>query len=323
MTTYQLITGDAIASLQQLPEKSIQTCITSPPYFGLRDYGVDGQLGLEATPEAYVRALVDVFREVWRVLKDDGTLWLNLGDSYARTGGTDKQVSKTARAGNTINSMKIRGDRTQKTPRGYKEKDLLGIPWTVALALREDGWYLRRDIIWSKRNPMTESVTDRPTTSHEYLFLLSKRPRYYYDKVAIMEPSDPAAMRKGAPKRRQPPPGSAPDAGFKNGRRYPMRNKRSVWTLSTAPYNGAHFATFPPSLVEPCVLAGSRIGDTVLDCFSGSGTTGMVAVRHGREYVGIDLNTANVALAVARIEPALQEWRDRKEGEKQIALFDE
>lgn len=263
------IWGDAGRELSSLPAGSVQCCVTSPPYFGLRDYGTEGQIGLEPTPEAYVANLVSVFREVRRVLRADGTLWLNIGDSYASGGRTyrapDRKDSKGGR---------VTGTFRPTDPEGIKPKDMLGIPWALAFALRADGWYLRQDIIWSKPNPMPESVADRCTRAHEYVFLLSKSERYYFDREASLE------------------------ADVAGGR----RNRRSVWTLPTKAYKGAHFATFPPMLVEICLLAGSKPGDIVLDPFGGSGTTSFVAQKLGRRSIYVDLSPAYVELACARWE---------------------
>lgn len=274
----KIYTGDALAVLRKMTAASVQTCVTSPPYWGLRDYGVKGQIGLEKTPGEYVEKLVTVFREVRRVLKDDGTLWLNLGDSYA--GGGPHHGAK-----NTGKSATNRGSITgiDRLPiAGLKSKDLVGIPWRVAFALQSDGWYLRSDIIWAKPNPMPESVRDRPTKAHEYLFLLSKSPRYYYDADAIREPCVDG-MRM--PKKWNNPKG---------------KNKRTVWTITPKPYRGAHFATFPPQLIEPCILAGAPAGGVVLDPFSGAGTTAIVAEQHGRRAIGIELNPAYVELTAKR-----------------------
>jgi len=275
-----------------------QTCVTSPPYFGLRDYGHPDQIGLEPTPDEYVAKLVEVFREVRRVLRDDGTLWLNLGDSYARTGGTDRKVSATAKVGSTRNTLIQMSDRTSRaTTYGLKDKDLIGIPWRVAFALQADGWYLRQDIIWHKPNPMPESVRDRFTKAHEYIFLLSKSPRYYFDHEAIKEPSVYAdcgrpSKRKGEFKAKgEPLPGQLPFRAITE-----TRNRRSVWTVPTRPYKGAHFATFPRALIEPCILAGSRPGDVVLDPFMGSGTTAQVATDLGRQFIGCEINPKYVEL---------------------------
>jgi DNA modification methylase len=296
-----------------LADQSVQTCVTSPPYFGLRDYGNDGQIGLESTPDAYVAELVAVFREVRRVLKDDGTLWLNLGDSYARSAGPEE--SKLAslhtmgvgqRKAHEMGAMR-KGEN--RPPEGLKPKDLIGIPWRVAFALQADGWYLRQDIIWHKPNPMPESVTDRCTKAHEYVFLLSKSARYYYDADAIAEPSEWFGKdeRSGMGNIRYEGKRTEGDA-TKNGQQSfvtlnETRNRRSVWTVATKPYAGAHFATFPPDLIEPCILAGSKKGDLVLDPFGGSGTTGAVATGHGRDAVLCELNPDYADLAVQRIGP--------------------
>jgi len=281
----------------------VQCVVTSPPYFGLRDYGTTGQIGLEATPDAYVASMVEVFREVWRVLGDDGVLWLNLGDSYAGATTPGAWREGSARA-----DGEVRGDgATSRRNRngngaviGAKPKDLLGIPWRVAFALQADGWYLRSDVIWSKPNPMPESVTDRPTKAHEYLFLLTKNERYYYDARAIAEPAtEPHRVRLdvvGGSSHVER--GQHSKGGEFTGAA--MKNKRSVWTVNTMPYTGAHFATMPEKLVEPCILAGSRLGDRVFDPFIGSGTVGAVAERLGRRWVGTDLNPAYHALAKRR-----------------------
>ena len=274
-----------------------QMCVTSPPYFGLRDYGHEGQLGLEQTPDEYIAAMVDVFRDV---LADDGTLWLNIGDSYARTGGSDRKPSPTATVGNTLRSMEAMPSRKQHAPHGIKEKDLIGIPWMLAFALRADGWYLRQDIIWHKPNPMPESVTDRCTKAHEYVFLLSKSARYFMDAEGLKEPAVKGAsgssFNKGKTAEHQL--GRSSDAErTEDG----TRNRRSVWTVATRPYKGAHFATFPPALIEPCILAGSRPGDVVLDPFMGSGTTAAVALQHGRNAIGCELNPAYAPLISERL----------------------
>jgi site-specific DNA-methyltransferase (adenine-specific) len=280
VTTYRLIEGDCRASLRTLPAESVQTCVTSPPYFGLRDYGHDGQIGLETTPDEFVAALVAVFREVRRVLKDDGTLWLNLGDSY----GSSKQ--------------------------------LLGVPWRVAFALQADGWYLRQDIIWHKPTGMPESVKDRCTKSHEYIFLLSKSPKYLFNADAIAEPIAESTKKRCQHVVDFNEQFDPTKHKHTEGVQFPMeimtraakgllergvRNRRSVWTVPTRPYRGAHFATFPPKLIEPCVLAGSREGDTVIDPFNGAGTTGLVAIGHGRHYIGCELNSAYIELTRERL----------------------
>ena len=361
--SWRILQGDCIEQMKTLDEKSVQTCVTSPPYFRLRDYGHEGQIGLEPTPDEFVQALVEVFREVRRVLRDDGTVWLNLGDSYANpsagAGGAGKQWTNAG----TTNAIR---DHRKTTP-GIKPKDLIGIPWLVAFALRADGWYLRQDIIWAKPNPMPESVQDRCTKAHEYIFLLSKSQRYFFDADAIKEPlaAEPHA------------PGNTKLDASRNDHDQMQkvwgadgkRNKRSVWTVSTKPFSGAHFATFPPDLIEPCILAGSpekccascgaphvrvverksatpqheggdgnwiksereRTGQSpraggfydadsktlgfepsckcnaaaassvVLDPFAGSGTTGMVALRHNRSFVGCELNPEYVEIARRRI----------------------
>ena len=307
----RLWAADCLTVLPTLEAGSVQCVVTSPPYYGLRDYGVDGQIGLESSPDLYIENLVSVFREIWRVLRDDGTLWLNLGDSYAsvksRYSSSAQTISGNSR-GEPINHNKpdLYGNSI-----GLKDKDLMMIPARVALALQADGWYLRSDIIWAKPNPMPESVTDRPTKSHEHIFLLAKQERYYYDAEAISEPSiDPESYlgrRKRNHQKFDDQPMSDTRIGFEklNGQKYPTRNKRDVWTVNTHPYPEAHFATFPPKLIEPCVLAGSKPGDTILDPFCGSGTTGEVALKHHRAFVGIELNPAYVELAQSRTEQAL------------------
>lgn len=290
-----------------------QMCVTSPPYFGLRDYGHEGQIGLEQTPEQYITAMVEVFRCVRDVLADDGTLWLNIGDSYARTAGDDSK--KDPRSINTGYASVVAGGAAKKgnnrPPEGLKAKDLIGIPWMLAFALRADGWYLRQDIIWHKPNPMPESVRDRCTKAHEYLFLLSKSDRYYFDSEAMKEPATHAGKRvslgeKSFAKGQAAGAGVAPSGnGLAEFYDVPeTRNRRSVWTVSTRPYKGAHFATFPPALIEPCILAGSRPNDVVLDPFMGSGTTAQVALQHGRQYIGCELNPAYEALQQERIAKA-------------------
>ncbi len=381
---WQLLEGDCLKVLATLPAESVQTCITSPPYWGLRDYGSEGQLGLEAMPEAYVANMVAVFREVRRVLRYDGTLWLNLGDSYTSGGRKDRDSSLVSKTSGVTN--RSAGINRAQTPDGLKPKDLVGIPWRVAFALQADGWYLRQDIIWHKPNPMPESTTDRCTKAHEYIFLMTKSAHYFYDAEAVKE----RTRKIGGPARifgaklqtgtmRQDIGRDFVDTG--------TRNKRSVWTVTTKPFKGAHFATFPPDLIEPCVLAGSAdkccpkcgraweriterlrehgvaeagfpkteciadnqnahkrlhrrlkaardagephdnalggirtvgfrpacdcgetdsIPSTVLDPFNGAGTTGVVAIQHGRRYIGIDLNTDYLEMARKRI----QETRD-------------
>ena len=280
----------------------VQACVTSPPYFGLRDYGVDGQIGLEQTPEEYIAAMVEVFRCVRDVLADDGTLWVNIGDSYAAAGGAQVQGTKQTK-GSQDGAW---NGETRKPPPGIKNKDLIGIPWMLAFALRADGWYLRQDIIWHKPNPMPESVRDRCTKAHEYLFLLSKSERYFYDYEASMEPVSASTIKRLNQPTLTQQAGSDRVPGKTNGNmkavgRTDKRNRRSVWTVATRPYKGAHFATFPPALIEPCVLAGSRTGDIVLDPFMGSGTTALVAVQHGRQYLGCELNPEYAELQQQRL----------------------
>jgi DNA modification methylase len=350
MSKAKIIIGDVRTAMQSIPDQSVQTCVTSPPYWGLRDYGTgswiggdtecshkrdskysdktitghknpaiggigdaiyksvcercgatreDEQLGLEESPQQYVNQMVEVFREVWRVLKDDGTLWLNIGDSYAGSG-----KGPAGNLGATHNERHMEHKHSAIVPDGLKPKDLVGIPWRLAFALQADGWYLRQDIIWAKPNPMPESVTDRCTKSHEYVFLLTKSRQYLYNHEAIKETAltEPKARDKNA---------EGYQADYAKGERFSagervfgadgMRNKRDVWTVATKPYKGAHFAVMPEALVEPCILAGSAAGDTVLDPFTGSGTVGMVALRHNRNFVGTELNPEYAELAVNRI----------------------
>lgn len=388
----KIIQGDVIETLRSLPDGIVHTCVTSPPYWGLRDYGVAGQIGLEPTPEEYIEKMVEVFREVRRVLRDDGTLWLNLGDSYAGSGkgpsGKSAKVHATKDGRQTMNNR--RG-----VPYGLKPKDLVGIPWRVAFALQADGWYLRSDIIWHKPNAMPESVKDRPTKAHEYIFLLSKSPKYYYDADAIREPLAETTVERSKYPRFQNPKNrkdvncgnpKTEESAIKRMLRRGKRNKRTVWTVATRPFKGAHFAVFPPDLIEPCILAGSpektcphcgapwkrvtvnergfdenglcrgcgqprnkhkqgkksalraqawrddsasllddgalpcsapkTIGwkptcqcegndgsgrGVVLDPFFGSGTTGVVAAKHGRQWIGIELNPDYIEIAKRRL----------------------
>ena len=312
-----IIQGDALTRLKELPSEAVDCCITSPPYFGLRDYGVDGQIGLEATPEAYVARLVEVFREVRRVLKKEGTLWLNLGDSYAGSWGNyhpnsppgkhGQRLKETARWNRpAYEDQTFRPPTSNKLENGIKPKDLIGIPWAVAFALRADGWYLRQDIIWSKNNCMPESVTDRCTKSHEYLFLFAKSQCYYFDSEAIKEPSvtnDPRRpyTSKGAWEMDGRAPEQIHSGERRAGNNFSKRNKRSVWKVNTVPYREAHFATFPEKLIEPCIRAGCPEGGICLDPFFGAGTTGLVAKKLGRHYIGIELNEAYVGMAQKRI----------------------
>lgn len=315
-----VLLADALEGLRTLEPESVHTCVTSPPYFNLRDYGVAGQIGNEDTPEAFVGKLVEVFREVWRILRPDGTLWVNIGDSYATRSGNQPPT-------NTRNSC---GHTTKRQPSGYKYKDLIGIPWLLAFALRADGWYLRQDIIWNKSNCMPESVRDRCTKSHEYIFLLSKSERYYFDAEAISEPIAGASTKrymqnieKQSGSFKQPDRDGRPmkaalprfggekygtdqtkETRTKSGKTYvptPRRNKRDVRTVGTSGFRGAHFAVFPEKLIEPCVLAGCPEGGTVLDPFTGSGTTGVVAKRLGRNFVGCEINPDYAKMAADRI----------------------
>ena len=336
--------GDCLETLRQMPDRLVQTCVTSPPYFGLRDYsGGAAEIGREKTPEEFVAKLVTVFREVRRVLRDDGTLWLNIGDSYAGAGPN----RQTGFNGQSRSGKYGDGTDRRKPIIGFKPKDLIGIPWMLAFALRSDGWYLRQEIIWSKPNPMPESVTDRCTKSHEQIFLLAKSASYYCDMGAIKEPVAPASVQRlsqdvesqqgsfrvpgktngamkavgGArskrdsfkrddSKRAEAIPGQSVGTHREDREEsdWPVdeRNKRSVWTVSTKPYKGAHFATFPPDLIEPCVLAGAPAGGVVLDPFFGSGTTGQVAQALGRQFIGLELNEAYKPLQDERLrQPSL------------------
>lgn len=303
MPTARILVGDVRERLADLPDGSVQCCVTSPPYWGLRDYGHDGQLGLEQTPDEYVAGIVEVFREVRRVLADDGTLWLNLGDSYANSTASGPQGQSGQRASRTFTASGLGAGRNG-LPDGLKPKDLVGIPWRVAFALQADGWWLRQDIIWAKPNPMPESVTDRCTKAHEYLFLLAKSALYYYDAAAVAEPSlnlGVTDIRFGCSKYGD---SDDPKHATKSGNSYTdsgTRNRRSVWTVPTKPFSGAHFAVMPEALAEPCVLAGSRAADLVLDPFAGSGTVGVVALKHGRDFVGTELNPEYAAIAESRI----------------------
>lgn len=282
-----IYTGDALEVLRGLPDGSVNCCVTSPPYYALRDYGMDGQIGRESSPKEYVSRLTEVFAEVRRVLRPDGTLWLNLGDTYAGRGEEE-----------------------------IKPKDLIGIPWMAAFALRDDGWYLRNDIIWMKENPMPESVKDRCTRCHEHIFLFSKSKQYFFDYKAISEPVTESTKERlkrgiaGSNKYGAPIPGQPKvqtinlprgHGTISDGDINPLRSKRDVWIVNTVPFKGGHYAAYPPKLVESCILAGCPVGGVVLDPFMGSGTTGMVAKQHDRHYVGIEINPEFAALAEARI----------------------
>ena len=294
------VTGDCRETMRAWATAGVraQMCVTSPPYFGLRDYGHPGQIGLEQTPEEYIAAMVEVFRCVRNVLSDDGTLWVNIGDSYANGGRKTRDSD---------DKLEQRGMSMRPAdPAGIKPKDLIGIPWMLAFALRADGWFLRQDIIWHKPNPMPESVRDRCTKAHEYIFLLSKSERYFYDADAVMEPVAASTIERLSQPTLPQQVGSTRVPGKTNGNMKAVgnsetRNRRSVWTVATRPYKGAHFATFPPALIEPCILAGSRVNDIVLDPFMGSGTTAAVALQHGRQYLGCELNPAYQPLQDARI----------------------
>jgi DNA modification methylase len=285
--------GDCRETMRRWKEQGIkaQTCVTIPPYYGLRDYGHDGQIGMEETPEEYIKAMVEVFRCVWDVLEDDGTLWVNIGDSYYNyRPGQGQRQGKQSIASQKFSEVEICHKRGLKLD-GLKEKDLIGIPWMLAFALRADGWFLRQDIIWHKPNPMPESVQDRCTKSHEYIFLLSKSQKYFYDNEAIKEEAHTTdnSDRNRDESRLNNTPGRTRMAGLKTNQ-YETKNKRSVWTVTTKPYEGAHFAVFPSDLIEPCILAGAPVGGIVLDPFMGSGTTAQVAQNLGRQYLGCELN---------------------------------
>jgi DNA modification methylase len=302
--TVRIINADVMDGLAQLESESVHCVVTSPPYFGLRDYGMPGQIGLEPTPGHYVYKLVQVFSEIKRVLRTDGTAWLNLGDSYQTQGGRGEarmvELGKPSKNAKTVAEARGLAPGTKKHP-GLKPKDLIGIPWRVAFALQADGWWLRQDIIWSKPNPMPESVTDRCTKAHEYLFLLTKAERYFYDAEAIAEASSGLSGGGFSQKylESQPAHGAMMLARpTDNG----TRNKRSVWEVTTQPFPEAHFATFPPALIEPCIKAGCPEGGTVLDPFGGSGTTGLVADRLKRNAILIELNPEYAAMAERRVK---------------------
>ena len=330
-----LLHGDCREILPQLELESIQCCVTSPPYWGLRDYGEDGQVGLESSPDDYVSEIDEIFSHVNDALKPDGTLWLNLGDSYnSMQGKQNLSDSQFSTRGGGHKAGKVKYNLKNPIPKGLKNKDLVGIPWRVAFALQASGWYLRKDIIeeveiycpcgcghimeerivrysqdrvniWHKPNPMPESVTDRPTTAHEYLFLMAKSEKYYYNHEAIKEPARDYGKRDRSGWSRKI---HAKEMGIRphmGGEKCDFsatgRNKRSVWTVATKPYKEAHFAVFPPELIEPCILAGTKPGDIVLDPFSGSGTVGMQCKKHGRKYIGIDINSTYLDISPDRI----------------------
>jgi len=353
---HRILVGDCIDMMRKLPDKSVHTCVTSPPYFGLRDYGVDGQIGLEETPGEFIARLVEVFREVRRVLRDDGTAWVNMGDSYAGSWGAQgKRETPAAISRNSISNHPKLATGTGRLTEGYKGKDLMGMPWRLAFALQDDGWYLRQDIIWNKPNPMPESVRDRCTKSHEYVFLLSKSKKYYFDQAAILEPCSPNTharlsqdvqaqigseranggaksngnMKATARKTNGVGWGHGSDADERQRGRVKdndsmnsalaimptERNKRSVWTVATHSFKGAHFATFPPDLIRPCVLAGAPRGGVVLDPFGGAGTTSLVSMQEGRRSIICELNPEYAAMARRRIDTA---WLD---GAAQMDVF--
>ena len=309
---FEIICGDAKTVLRTLPENFFQCCVTSPPYWGLRDYGIDGQLGLEDTPTEYVDRMVQVFAEVHRVLKEDGTLWLNIGDVYFGGGYSNHKINGPEWA------TKMNGDKRRSRQQDYiranpslKPKDLVGIPWRLAFALRDFGWYLRSEIVWHKPNPMPESICDRPTKSHEQLFLLTKSKKYFYDNVASGEPMKAASKERYnyafcGTKNEQLAEANKKGVGRRtsiigNRSSKELRNMRTVWTMTTQRFKGAHFAVMPRGLVKPCLLAGGTPDCTVLDPFSGAGTTGVVACEMGMNYVGIELNPEYAKMSTARI----------------------
>ena len=311
LKTDTIINRDALYALRELPEESVHCCVTSPPYYALRDYGLDMQIGREDTPEQYIDRLTEVFRELRRVLRSDGTLWLNIADTYCGTGNKGYHADPKNPKGR--NGQQIaRNNRVS----GCKQKDLIGIPWLLAFALRADGWYLRSDIIWQKENPMPESVKDRCARCYEHIFLFSKSRKYFFDYKAISEPIAPATAErlkrgmKGGNKYGKPVPGQPQPQSINRPREHgeikdadinPLRNKRDVWKINTVPFKGGHYAAYPPKLVETCLLAGCPEGGIVLDPFMGSGTTGMVAAQMGRHFVGVELNPEYTDLAYKRI----------------------
>lgn len=306
---YTILHGDAVQRLKTLPDNSVHCCVTSPPYWGLRDYGVDGQIGLESTPEEYVSRMVEVFREVRRVLRDDGTCWLNIGDSYNAYNGNRGRSTSFQSATEEAYPLLPAGHGL--TAKGLKNKDLVGIPWRVAFALQADGWYLRQDIIWHKPNPMPESVTDRCTKAHEYVFRLTKSAKYWYDAdaVKILGSGQTQGGKEHKHTRNGANDFNRTKMGLMNlvGREWKTANLRSVWTITTKPYKGAHFATMPPELANTCILAGCPIDGITLDPFAGSGTTLAVALQNGRRAIGIELNPEYIDLAERRLEPEREE----------------
>ncbi len=308
MEVNKIYNGNSLDVLKTLPDESIDCCVTSPPYWGLRDYGMNGQIGVEETPEAFVNKLADLFDEVKRCLKDDGTLWLNLGDSYI-SAKCDYMPTQTLKNGNKSDYIQkdsgLGYPPNRRTQAGYKSKDLVGIPWMVAFELRKRGRWLRCDIVWNKPNPMPESVQDRPTRSHEFIFLMSKSKKYYYDYEAIKTPSqnpDVDYSKTHLVGNKRNPTDKV--NGFRpreTSAIYEMANKRDVWTVTTKPCADAHFATFPEELIVDCILAGCREGGTVLDPFFGSGTTGIVARKKNRNYIGIEINPKYIKIAENRL----------------------
>lgn len=321
-----ILCGDALETLKDFPDESINCCITSPPYYGLRDYHKKGQIGREATVEEYLNRLVAVFREVRRVLKKDGTCFLVLGDSYAGTSSKKEQRDPKYPKGRNGQDLSI----TQKVA-GYKAKDLMGIPWRLALLLREDGWYLRSDIIWHKENAMPEACRDRPTRSYEHIFLLSKSPKYYYDYEQMAEPMKEVSKKRYVRGRKPDNKYLKENSGAKlqkinEARKYgeykgdnipQFRNKRDIWTINTVSFRGNHYAVFPPKLAEICMIAGCPKGGIILDPFIGSGTVGFTAFLHNRKYIGIELNAEYVSLAKKRIESEVKEFNEEQKQEVQ------
>ena len=308
----KILCGDAAEVLKSLPQESVNMCVTSPPYYGLRDYGESRQIGIEQTPDEYIARLVKVFDEVYRVLAKDGTLWLNIGDSYAGSGKGPMTLTANGKSKDVFN-MENRVYDVPKSWSGIKPKDLIGIPWLLAFALRERGWYLRSDIIWYKTNCLPESAKDRPTKTYEHIFLLAKSRQYYFDYRAIQEPIKEVS-RERYKRGRSATNKYAGQQGISAERENSLdfdqqfRRKRDVWEVSTNTYKmDEHFAMFPERLIEPCILAGSKIGGVVLDPFFGSGTTGAVAKRYGREFIGIDLNARYLEKAKERIEKVIPE----------------
>lgn len=311
LKTNYIINLDAISALKEFPDKTFDCCITSPPYYGLRDYKAEGQIGREESPEEYLNKLIEVFREVKRVLKEEGTLWVVIGDSYAGT-----RSKKEYKDPKNIEGRSGQKESIAEKLSGYKAKDLMGIPWQLALKLREDGWYLRSDIIWHKENAMPESCRDRPSRSYEHIFLLSKARKYFYNFDAMKEPikeiskkrymrargKDNKYLQEGTGAKRQSI-NEAREYGEYIGDNVPkFRNNRDIWTINTSAFKGKHYAVFPPKLVELCIKAGCPKKGLILDPFMGSGTVGMVAIRMDREYIGIDINKDYCQIAKERIE---------------------